>query len=425
MPKQVPPLADSRIRNCKPRDKEYNLADGNGLFLRVKPNGTKTWIFNYQKPYTKKRTAISFGEYPADTSLIGARAKRDEARALLASKIDPQEHKAKEEREKQLAHNNTLQHIATQWMEVKRVTIMESTAAHEWEALERHIFPKIGNMPIHKIEAVSTIEMLKPLSRQGKHETIKRLCRSINQIMTFAVNSGFIRSNPLVGISKAFPNPIKKHMPSLAPESLPGFMQDLARASNFGLTKCLIELQLNTLTRPNEAAGMQWKELDLEQGIWSIPAARMKNKKAVKLDPHSKPHIIPLSRQMLAMLQDLNANTRSSEYVFPAHRGDKGHLNNSTANVAIKRMGYSGELVAHGMRGTASTALNELGFNKELVEICLSHKIGSDVSQAYNHAKYLEQKRAIFQYWSDYLDAAKAGKLLEKPTDNVIPIRHQ
>lgn len=195
MARTAKPLTNTEVKQTKPKEKLYKLSDGGGLQLWVKPNGTKSWIFDYMKPYTKSRVNLSFGSYPS-LSLANARIKREEARKLLAKDVDPKEHRDEQERLKELKHNNTLQHIAAKWLEVKKSKISADHANDTWRSLELHIFPYLGKIPLHKITAVKAIEVIEPIAAKGSLETVKRLCQRLNEIMVYSVNTGIIENNP-------------------------------------------------------------------------------------------------------------------------------------------------------------------------------------------------------------------------------------
>ncbi len=401
MARVTKPLTNTEVKQAKPRDKEFNLVDGDGLALRVKPNGSKLWVFNYFRPYTKKRTTLSFGSYPT-LSIAEARSKRNEARALLAKDIDPKEHRDETIRLNDIAHNNTLEHIAEKWLAVKKTTVSENHAIDIWRSLELHIFPNLGKVPIHKISAIKTIEIIEPIAAKGSLETVKRLCQRLNEIMVYAVNTGVITSNPLTGISKAFQLPVKQHLPTLKPEQLPILMYVLFQASIKLTTRCLIEWQLHTMVRSSEAAGTCWDEIDFENNLWDIPAERMKQKKS---------HTVPLTPQALALLEVMKPINSRSEFVFPSDRSPRTHINPSTANMALKRMGFDKQLVAHGLRSLASTALNEQGFDADVIEAALAHVGKNEVRNAYNRANYLERRKPVMNWWSEYIDQAAIGNM--------------
>lgn len=394
-------LTHTEVKQAKPRDKVYTLSDGGGLQLRIKPNGSKLWLLDYYRPYTKKRTSLSFGSFP-EVSLAEAREKRKAARELLAKDIDPKEHRDEQIRLYDIAHNNTLEYIAAKWLEVKKTTVSPGHAIDTWRSLELHIFPSLGKVPIHKITAVKTIEILEPIVAKGSLETVKRLCQRLNEIMIYAVNSGVIINNPLAGIRNAFQQPKKQHLPTLKPSELPTLMATLSQASIKITTRCLIEWQLHTMVRPSEAAGTTWEEIDFDNNLWNIPAERMKKKKG---------HTVPLTPQSFVLLEIMKPISSMSKFVFPSDRNPRKHTHEQTANTALKRMGFDKKLVAHGMRSIASTALNEQGFDGDVIEAALAHVGKDEVRNAYNRADYLERRKPIMTWWSDYIEKAATGNM--------------
>jgi len=395
------PLTHTEVSQAKLRDKVYALSDGGGLQLRVKPNGSKLWLLDYHRPYTKKRTSLSFGSFP-EVSLAEARDKRKRARELLAKDIDPKEHRDEQSRLNDIAHGNTLEHIALKWLNVKKVTVTADHASDTWRSLELHVFPSLGKVPIHKITAVKTIEALEPIAAKGSLETIKRLCQRLNEIMVYAVNSGIVTGNPLAGISKAFQQPKRQHLPTLEPSQLPTLMATLSQASIKITTRSLIEWQLHTMVRPSEAAGTKWVEIDFDNSLWNIPAERMKQKKA---------HTVPLTPQSLSLLEMMKSISSKSEFVFPSDRNLRSHTHEQTANTALKRMGFNKKLVAHGLRSIASTALNEQGFDGDVIEAALAHVGKNEVRNAYNRTDYLERRKPVMIWWSEYIEKAATGNL--------------
>ena len=292
--------------------------------------------------------------------------------------------------------------MAHNWFQIKKTKITYAYGEDVFRSLELHVFPKMGNMPIHKVRARNAIEALTPIAAKGSLETVKRLCQRLNEIMVYAVNTGLIDSNPLAGISSAFGSPKKNHMLTLMPNQLPELMLTIANASIKKTTRCLLEWQLHTITRPGEAAGTRWEEIDFEKGLWLIPAERMKKKRA---------QTIPLSSQVLSLLEVMKPISKNRDHVFPADRNPRTHTNQQTANMALKRMGYGGLLVAHGLRALASTTLNEQGFDPDIIEVALAHVDKNDVRGAYNRAEYLERRRTMMTWWSDHIENAAQGNL--------------
>lgn len=401
MARTTKPLTNTEVKQAKPKEKIYTLSDGGGLQLRIKPNGSKLWLFDYHRPYTKKRTSLSFGAYPA-LSLANARSKRDAAKELLAKDIDPKEYRDEESSLNEAAHSNTLKHVAAQWLEIKKSKVSANHAEDSWRSLELHIFPTLGKVPIHKITAVKAIETIKPIAAKGSLETVKRLCQRFNEVMVYATNTGLITANPLAGIGKAFQSPIKQNLPTLTPEQLPTLMKTLSIASIKITTRCLIEWQLHTMVRPSEAAGTRWDEIDIDNSLWNIPAERMKKK---------KPHTVPLSPQCVELLELMKPISSRSEFVFPSDRNLKTHTNAQTANTALKRMGFDKQLVAHGLRALASTTLNEQGFDADIIEAALAHTGNNEVRNAYNRAKYIQRRALLMNWWSNHIEQAATGNM--------------
>jgi integrase len=345
------PLTDTEVKQAKPREKEYNLGDGKGLFLRIKPTGSKLWIFNYSRPHTKQRANLGLGIYP-DLPLKEARKQAQALNSVLAKGIDPQEHRAELERKSSEAHANTFEQVARKWLALKKPNVSETYFDKITNRLELYILPKLGKVPVHKITAVTAIETIKPLADRNKLETAKKLCRWVNEVMVFSVNTGLIHANPLSGIGKAFNAPQAVNLPTLKPEQLPELMRRLNQSRTKTVTRSLIEWQLHTMVRPGEAAGTRWDEIDRSRGLWTIPAERMKK---------GRPHVIPLSPQALSLLDVLEPFSGHREFVFPSDHDPKRPANSQSANRALKRMGFHGELVSHGLRALASTTLNEQG----------------------------------------------------------------
>jgi len=400
MARRTTPLTNTQVNQSKAKEKEYNLSDGDGLMLRVKPNGSKLWLFNYTRPFTKKRANISFGIYP-EVSLADARTKRTSARELLAQDIDPKEDRNTKARLAEKAHSDTFKHIALQHHEIKKTTISADHATDIWRSFELHLFPKLGEIPIHKLTAPTVIDALKPTAAKSL-ETTKRLCQRINEVMVFAVNTGIVHHNPLAGISKAFETPAKKNMPTIPPEELPLLMKQLSLASIKMTTRCLIEWQLHTMVRPSEAAGARWDEIDTTKQLWTIPAERMKKKKS---------HLVPLTPQTLALLDAMKERSGRSKYIFPGDRNINRPSHSSTANMALKRMGFHGKLVAHGLRALASTTLNEQSFDSDVIESCLAHVDKNEVRAAYNRAEYIERRKIVMNWWSEHIEKAATGNM--------------
>ena len=401
MPKKVAPLTNTQVKLSKPHDKDYTLSDGDGLQLRVKTSGSKLWVLKYSHPISKKRTNISFGKYP-DVSLADARKRRADAKKLLANNIDPKAYKDETQQKNRDDLENTFGVFALKWFELKKQKVKPETAEKAYQSLQKHILPSLANIPIQDIKPKPVINILEPVKAKGSLETVKRLCRIINEIMLLAVASNHIEVNYLINITKLFPAAKKQHMPTIEPERLPELMQRLHSANITRTTRCLIEWQLHTMTRPIESATARWDDIDLDKGTWVIPAERMKMK---------KPHTIPLTKETCAILEVMKPISQLREFVFPSHRDPRKHSNSQTANMALKRMGFEGELVSHGLRALASTTLNEQGFDPDVIEAALAHIDKNEVRRAYNRSEYIERRKKLMNWWSNHIVEAAKGNL--------------
>ncbi|WIF71108.1 integrase [Proteus vulgaris] len=403
MARKTKPLTDTEIKAAKPQDKDYQLYDGDGLTLLIKSSGSKLWQFRYYRPYTKQRTKQSFGAYPAVT-LSDARKLRAESRSLLAKDIDPQEYQKDQIRNSQEAKTNTFQLVAERWWEVKKSTVTEDYGNDIWRSLERDVFPAIGDISVTDIKAHILVQAIQPVQARGALETVRRLCQRINEVMIYAQNTGLIDAVPSINIGKAFEKPKKKNMPSIPPDQLPKLMQTM-RTANISLsTRCLFMWQLLTISRPAEAAEARWDEINFETKEWKIPAARMKM---------NREHTVPLSDAALAILELMKPLSGNREFIFPSRIKPTQPMNSQTVNAALKRAGFGGVLVSHGLRSIASTALNEQGFPPDVIEAALAHVDKNEVRRAYNRSDYLEQRRPMMQWWADFIEEADRGSIIE------------
>ncbi|MCC5517987.1 tyrosine-type recombinase/integrase [Vibrio splendidus] len=401
MPRITKPLTATEIKNAKPREKEYRLSDGQGLQLRILPSGSKQWQLNYYRPTNGKRANFNLGRFP-DVNLAQARKNSLLAKELIAQGIDPQEEQKKKQQEYKEVHEHTFVNVTKEWFEIKKDSVTPDYATDIWRSLELHIFPHLANMPVKSITAPLVIELLKPIEAKGSLETVKRLSQRLNEVMNFATNCGLIQANPLTGIKAAFKKPKKENMAALKPAELPELMGAIANASIKRTTRCLLEWQLHTMTRPAEASGAKWCEIDIDEKVWTIPAERMKKRRE---------HRIPLTEQALDLLEVMKQISGHREFVFPSDRDPKKPCNSQTANMALKRMGFAGRLVSHGLRSLASTTLNEQGFEADLIEAALAHVDDNQVRSAYNRTDYLERRIPMMCWWSGHIGEAAKGSL--------------
>ncbi|MCE1409626.1 tyrosine-type recombinase/integrase [Enterobacter hormaechei] len=401
MAKLAKKLTDTEIKSTKPSDKETNLFDGDGLMLRIAPlssGGRKKWYFRYAVPVTKKRTKVCLGTYPHLT-LARARALRDEYLSLLANGIDPQTHINDKANALKSATEHTLQAVARKWLDekVKTSGISKNHAEDIWRSLERNIFPGLGNVPINEIRPKLLKQHLDPIEQRGILETLRRVISRLNEIFRWAATEELIEFNPADNLGQRFSKPKKQNMPALPPSELPRFLVTLNNASVRLETRLLIEWQLLTWVRPGEAVRARWSDIDMDNHMWNIPAEFMKMK---------KPHKVPLSKGAIRVLNTMESISGHREWVFPSIKAPLNHMHEQTANAAIIRMGFGGELVAHGMRSIARTAAEESGkFRTEVLESALAHSKKDEIVAAYNRAEYISEREKLMQWWSDYIQS--------------------
>lgn len=414
MPKLVTQLTDNQCKHAKPKDKAYALPDGDGMSLWITPNGKKAWLLRYKIPYTKDRTTWVLGNYPS-VNLKSARKLRIDYLELLADNIDPREWKQEQDHKAELQKDNTFKYVAEQWMEDKKRKAKASpeTAKDIWNSLENHIFPKLGKRPIDELKPKMVAGVLKPLEAKGSLELVKRLCQRINEVMAFALNEEIITDNPLAHLKRNFKTPSTTHNPSLEPKKLPILMAAITSANMAIPTRLLIEWQLHTMVRPNEAVGTKWGEIDLDSKIWTIPKDRMKKVGTNKQWEERKDHFIPLTSQTLTILNQMKPFSGHLEYVFPNQRDRQEKAGPDSANNALKRAGLKGKQTAHGMRTMASSTLNEEEFNPDVIEAALYHLDPNEQRRTYNRTDYFKQRRVMMEWWSNRIEQAISGNMEE------------
>lgn len=396
-------LSAPAVQKAKPADKDYEIPDGNGLTLSVRKSGKKIWRFRYQRPGSSARTNITLGYYPALT-LAAARTLHDEYLDLLALGIDPKKREKELAEQEQLITDSLFINVATRWFAIKKTSgISEIHAGDIWRSLEKNVFPVIGQTPVTELKAQILIAALEPVRARGALETLRRLTQRINEVMVFAVNSGLLDASPAATIGKVFEKPKKQHMATIRPERLPELMQRFENTNLTLMTRLLMKWQLLTLVRPGEAAGTMWCEIDIENKLWTIPAERMKKRRE---------HQVPLSAQAIAVLEQLRPLSGHSSLVFPGRVNYSQSMNSETVNKALRRMGYTGELVSHGLRALGSTAMNEAGFQPDVIEAVLAHADTNQTRAAYNRSTYLKQRVEVMDWWGQQISESARSAVI-------------
>lgn len=390
-------LNDTVIRNLKPLDKPKKYTDGAGLYLYVPCTGAKLWRFDYR--FDDKRKVLSFGEYPA-VSLKMAREKRENAKRLLAEGIDPGEHKKQAKAAKLAEQANTFEKVAREWHETQTVDCTELNRIRKIQTLERYVFPVFGSKAIDKIDVTDILGIIKPMEAQNKIDKAHRIKEYINMVMRYAVAIGKIKYNVISDIHHAIRPRKPVHRSSITDTAKIGkLLLDIEKFTGYFQTKCALQIMAMLFVRTDELRLSEWQEFDFEEGLWRIPAERMKMR---------LPHIVPLARQVQSILMGLREYTGQSRYVFPSVKTLERPLSKTTMLVSLRYMGYRKDMMSvHGFRSMASTLLNELGYNRDWIERQLAHREKNSARDAYNYAQYLQQRKKMMQEYADYLDTLR------------------
>ena len=393
------PLTDVKVKSAKPRDKAYKLTDEKGLYLYIKPNGSKAWRLKYR--ILGKEKTLSIGLYP-DVLLSDARDARDDARKKLKDKIDPGLAKQLRKRIAIEASENSFELIAREWHTKFSSKWSPSHGERILRRLEKDIFPWLGKRPISDIAASELLAVLRRMESRGAIETAHRAHQNCGQVFRYAVATGRAERDPSNDLKGAIPPAKKKHHASITNTNAIG---ELLRAINgyqgTFVTKCALRLAPLFFVRPGELRHAEWSELNLAKAEWRIPAEKMKMRVT---------HIVPLSTQAIAILRELRALTGDGKYLFPSVRSAQRPMSENTVLGALRRLGYTGdEMTGHGFRSMASTLLNEQGWNPDAIERQLAHGERNTVRAAYNYAEYLPERKKMMQHWADYLDQLTAN----------------
>jgi Integrase len=393
-------LTDIQIKNLKYTGKPMKVADGGGLYLYLSATGKKLWRLGYY--FERKAKVISFGEYPVVT-LQKAREKRMEAKQLLADGIDPAARR-KIVKEEQISEvKDMFQNIAQEWFEARTTDFTEKHRGTVMYRLEKYIFPIIGKEHIARMEAQDILEVIQPIEKKGQNETARRLLQIIGQIYRFAVITGRAKRNPVTDLSGAIrPRKVTHRAAITEPKKVAQLLRNIDDSEGYFPIICALKLAPLVFVRPTELRAAEWREFDFETSEWRIPATRMKM---------NQMHIVPLSKQAVEILKELQGFSGNGKLLFPSIRTVTRPLADATVLNAIRRMGYTkDEMCTHGFRSLASTLLNELGYNRDWIERQLAHGERNDVRAAYNYAEYLPERRRMMQEWADYLDKLRAEK---------------
>ncbi len=388
------PLSDLAIRRAKPADRKQKLSDGGGMYLLVAPNGGRYWRLKYR--VGGKEKVLALGTYP-DVPLAAARQRRDEARHLLAQGIDPGQQKKAAAAARAELGANTFEVIAREWLGKRDWVDGYRVKVVAW--FDNDVFPWIGSRAATELEAPDFLSVARRVEKRGAFESAHRIMQNCGQVMRYAIATGRATRNPVADLRGALtPAPEQHHAAITDPRELGPLLAAIQGYSGSIVTRCALALLPLVFVRPGELRMAEWKEFDLEAARWEIPAARMKMKIA---------HVVPLAREAVSILRDLQPLTGQGQYVFPSARSAKRPMSNNVINAAFRRMGYEvGTVTGNGFRATARTILDEvLGFRPDIIEHQLAHAVRDPNGRAYNRTSHLQERTRMMQVWADYLEA--------------------
>ncbi|EJD6508996.1 tyrosine-type recombinase/integrase [Providencia rettgeri] len=394
-------LTVKQIDSSKPKEKDYKLSDGGGLYLLVKTNGGKYWRLKYRIDGKEKLLAI--GIYPTVT-LADARRKRDDAKRLLADGIDPNQQRKEQKQASKIDSVNTFKNIALEWYEGRKDRWSVGYRDDMMDAFEKDVFPYIGNRPIAEIKPMELLEVLSIMEKRGATEKLKKVRQRCGEVWKYAIITGRAEYNPAPDLASAFVPHKREHYAHLSVTELPEFLSSIDKYMGSQIVRVALRVLILTGVRPGELRKAEWSEINFDTGVWEIPAEKMKMR---------RPHIVPLSEQVVDLLKQIHPISGSYQYIFPSRTDYRKHISDMALNTMIRRMGYSGRATGHGFRHTMSTILHEQGYNTAWIETQLAHVDKNSIRGTYNHAQYIDGRREMLQWYADYMGALENG-------DNVV-----
>jgi integrase len=391
------PLKDVTVRKAKSTEKPRKLSDGGGLHVLIQPTGSKLWRLAYR--FAGKQKTLALGVYPV-VSLEDARRRREDAKKLLSRSIDPS---VQRKDDKQAGKDSTFRAVAEEVIaKLEREGRAQTTLTKKRWLLD-FAYPTFGDRPVAEITARDLLALLRKIEGRGLYETARRLRSTCGMVFSHAIATGRAERDPSMDLRRALTTPQVTHHPSIVePTSIGALLRAIDGFDGQPTTSAALRLMAYVFVRPGELRHAEWKEFNLDAATWSIPAEKMKMR---------RPHRVPLARQPLAILRDLQAITGNGRWLFPSARTFTRPISENTLNAALRRLGYSSEeMCTHGFRSMAATRLNETGWNPDAVERQLAHQEANAVRRAYTHgADYWSERVSMMQAWADYLDGLKEG----------------
>ncbi|MBL3529609.1 MAG: tyrosine-type recombinase/integrase [gamma proteobacterium endosymbiont of Lamellibrachia anaximandri] len=389
-------LTDLMVRRLKPGKKVFRVSDGKGLFLQVEPSGSKYWRMAYR--YLDKQKQLALGVYP-EVTIAEARRLREAARQQLRDGKDPSLERKRKKAEKLRAASNSFEVLALEWHRQRKGDWEPAHAERVLNWMKRDLFPDLGRRPVTEITPADVLMTIRKIESRGALDVAKRQRARVPEIYRYAIQTGRAAINPAADLVGVIKSERVNHRPALGRENLGPFLRELDQFEQIKeVTRLALRLLILTFVRPGELRGGRWSEIDFERKEWRIPAERMKMRAE---------HIVPLSSQAEAILEQLKPLVGNSDYLFPSDRSRRAPMSENALSYVMKRMDYQGKATPHGFRATASTILNETGFKPDVIERQLAHIERNKVRAAYNRAEYLQDRRKMMDWWGDFIDATQ------------------
>ncbi|MDV5824532.1 MULTISPECIES: tyrosine-type recombinase/integrase [Sphingobium] len=396
-----------QINAAKPREKAWNLSDSQGLYLVIQPNGSKLWRFNYR--FLDKQKKLHLGGWPT-TSLADARVRRDEAKKKIAEGIDPALEKKRARIAAKYAAANTFEAVAEEWLVKCERDGLAPVTVDKIRWLLAKAYPVIGSIPIAQITPHEALAVLRKVEATGAFESARRMRSVLSRVFRYGVATVRCDKDVAADLRGAIASPKVKHFAAITkPSEVGALLRAIDGYSGHKVTVMALRLSPHVLLRPGELRQAEWADIDFEEAIWFIPAERMKMR---------RPHRVPLSRQVIDMLQELHEHTHWWKYLFPCLGKPRKPMSENAVNQGLRNLGYtSDQMTAHGFRAMAATLLNERGeWNPDAIERQLAHVDTNQVRRAYARGEYWDERVQMMQSWSDYLDELRDGGKILRPT---------
>ncbi len=397
-------LSDLAVKSAKPKDKAYKLVDGRGLCLLVSPTGAKYWRFNYR--FDGKQKTLAVGVYPVVT-LKDARERCEAARKLIEAEVDPSSNKKARRKSRVEAAANSFEVVSREWLETQKPKWTENHYKRVFARLEKNVWPKIGKLPISQIKPLTVLDVLRVVEKRGAHYMAGRVKESIGNVMRYAIVTGRAEYDPTPSLKGALTVHVEKHMASVTdPKRVGQLLRAFEAFTGTHAVRVALNLAPYVFARPGELRQMQWADLQLKgkKPVWSLDRGSMKMR---------RDHAVPLSKQAVALIKEMEPFSGHLDYVFPGARDPKRPMSDAAINAALRRLGIDtqDELTGHGFRAMARTILRErLKFDAEVIECQLSHAKQGPLGAAYDRTLFMDDRFKMMQQWADYLDGLRDKK---------------